>query len=316
MRSLAFLTCLACGVATLVAALGTGACLKPYGAGADLDAGAPDDAAVVDGGTPGKAGSGLNTGLPCDVQAVLENRCIGCHAAGSPTSPPLLDYADLVAPSRIDPEKTRAEVSLELMKSNTMPMPMPPPPALPAEPDEIGAFDVWVKAGMPKTPLGCTDQPVGDPPERDGGMQPPDGGAANCTSGTFWKLGNAKSELMRPGTACNACHQMLGGPNLRIAGTVYAGLHDPDDCNGVKAPPSITVEVTGKNGVVTSLKVNEAGNFSTPLLVQPPFKLTVTDGKTTRAMIGSVTSGDCNTCHTAKGQYGAPGRILAPATTM
>src|SRR5438445_327274 len=28
---------------------------------------------------PGPAGSGLNTGLPCDVQGVLENRCIACH---------------------------------------------------------------------------------------------------------------------------------------------------------------------------------------------------------------------------------------------
>lgn len=307
MRSFAFLTCLASSGAAFV----TGACLKPYGAGADPDAGSPDDAAVVDAGPTGKAGSGLNTGLPCDVQAVLENRCIACHAEGSATAPPLLDYADLVAPSTSDPTRTRAEVSLDRMRSPMMQM--PPPPALPAEPDEIGAFDAWVKAGMPKTPAACTDVPVPvvvDPIE--GGALPPDGGGARCTSGTFWKLGNTKSELMHPGAACNGCHQVLGGPNLRIAGTVYAGLHDPNDCNGVAAPMGMTVDVTGKNGIVTSLKVNAAGNFSTSLLVQPPYTVTVTDGKRTRAMLGSVTSGDCNSCHTAKGLNFAPGRVLAP----
>ena len=31
-----------------------------------------------------------------------------------------------------------------------------------------------------------------------------------------------------------------------------------------------------------------------------------------RAMLGSVTSGDCNSCHTQDGRNGAPGRVLAP----
>jgi predicted CXXCH cytochrome family protein len=29
-------------------------------------------------------------------------------------------------------------------------------------------------------------------------------------------------------------------------------------------------------------------------------------------MVGTVTSGDCNGCHTAAGAQNAPGRILAP----
>src|SRR5688572_7323495 len=49
------------------------------------------------------AGTGLGTGLPCDVQAVLEDRCIACHSNSSP--PPLLTYSDLVAPSITDTKK-------------------------------------------------------------------------------------------------------------------------------------------------------------------------------------------------------------------
>ena len=38
----------------------------------------------------------------------------------------------------------------------------------------------------------------------------------------------------------------------------------------------------------------------------------VTDGVKTRQMQGTVTSGDCNSCHTVNGTNGAPGRIMAP----
>ena len=38
----------------------------------------------------------------------------------------------------------------------------------------------------------------------------------------------------------------------------------------------------------------------------------VTRGAARRAMVGTVTNGDCNSCHTAAGANAAPGRILAP----
>src|SRR5205823_3461714 len=47
------------------------------------------------------AGSGAATGLPCAVQEVLENRCIGCHLAGSTI--PLLSYDDLMKPAPSEP---------------------------------------------------------------------------------------------------------------------------------------------------------------------------------------------------------------------
>lgn len=254
----------------------------------------------------GPAGSGLATGLPCDVQALLENRCIGCHAGATAGAPRLLDYADLTAPSTSDPTKSMAVISLARMKSPTSPM--PPSPAAPPDADEIQTMEEWVAAGTPKGAL-CTDPPP------DGGTDAGRPADAACTSGTMWLLGDQGSSSMHPGRACNACHQVSGGPNLRFAGTVYRGAHDVDDCNGAAPPPPLTVEITDKFGKTVTGAVNAAGNFT----VQPPkgrfsapYRAKILDGAKTRAMVGSVTSGDCNTCHSADGINGAPGRVLAP----
>ena len=82
----------------------------------------------------GPAGRGLAPGLPCDVQGILENRCIACHSTDTP--PPLLDYDDLKAPSKKDPNKTMAQMALAEMMAKTM----PPTPAVPPEDDEIATF--------------------------------------------------------------------------------------------------------------------------------------------------------------------------------
>jgi cytochrome c5 len=273
--------------------------------------GSEGGASLPPSGAPsGPAGTGLATGLPCDVQAVLENRCLACHGGQMTGVPSMLNYDDMLAKSKIDPTKTLAQLSLDRMKSTTSPM--PPPPAVAPDPDEIQTFADWVAAGTPKGAV-CTDPP---PPAPDGGALV-DGGdagstALKCTSGKTWTMGNTKSPLMHPGFACNACHQVLGGPNLRIAGTVYPSLHEPNDCDGKSPPPTLTVIITDKNGRVTNLPVNAAGNFSTPTKIQTPYKAKITDGVTTRAMIGSVTSGDCNSCHTEVGANGAPGRVMSP----
>jgi hypothetical protein len=44
----------------------------------------------------------------------------------------------------------------------------------------------------------------------------------------------------------------------------------------------------------------------------PPLEAVVSDGNKTRAMVGTVTSGDCNSCHTVNGANGARGRIVVP----
>ncbi len=244
------------------------------------------------------AGTGANTGLPCDVQQLLENRCIGCHAGPSPAA--LLTYANLTAPSS-DPSKTEAQRCLERMQSTTSPM--PPAPAVAPTAPEIATFAAWVAAG---TPMGaaCTSAV-------DGGA----GGGGNygtptvCTSGKTWAGGEA-SGSMNPGGACLTCHSKKGGPPFSIGGTVYPTAHEPNDCNGVNG--KLTVVVTDKNGKVTNLPVNAVGNFYTEASIAPPFNVKVTDGTKTRSMATALTAGDCNTCHTVAGANGAPGRIMAP----
>jgi hypothetical protein len=263
-------------------------------------------------GPEAPAGTGGNTGLPCDVQAVLENRCIACHDGGKAV--PMLTYGDLAKKSSVDPTKTIAELALIRMQSTTIPM--PPPPAVGPEPDEIAIFDAWAKAGFPKETKSCTDPPpdggtLDAGPLLDGAVA--DGGDAGgfCTSGVLWTGGNDPSPRMNPGMACNACHQINGGPNLRVGGTVYTALNEKDLCYG---KPQLTVRVTAADGKIFNLPVNNAGNFllekNNP---KPPYKAMVVDGNgKTRAMQGSVTSGDCNSCHTQAGKNNAPGRIIAP----
>ena len=305
-------------IVSLVGALAAAAAVACTSSSGDVSAG--DDGGTGDDGsstlppgsgttTPtGPAGSGLNTGLPCDVQAVLENRCIACHDGKTAVS--MLTYADLMKKSSVDPTKTIAQESLARMQDGSM----PPAPAAPPEPDEIQVFADWVKAGTPENTMSCTDAPPGT----DGGVEAGaildagDGGTV-CTSNTFWTTANGSGPDMRPGEACNACHQIQGGPNLRIAGTVYPTPHEPDDCNGSKPPPQLTIVITDKNGKVTNLASSTVGNFQTAAKgIAPPFRATVTDGTKSRSMVGSVTSGDCNSCHTVTGKNGAPGRIVAP----
>ncbi len=259
----------------------------------------------------GPAGSGLATGLPCDVQGILENRCIACHSGEFP--PPLLKYDDLKAPSKKYPGKTMAEAAVAEMKAKSM----PPTPAVAPEDDEIASFEEWVNGGTQKNAEACTTPPPPANDPGDGGVNPDagvDAGGVVCTSGKMWTKGNEGSRLMNPGQACNACHQQLGGPNLRIGGTVYKTLHEPNNCDGTAPPPQLRVIVTDSRNQQFVMLVNEAGNFLTQngAKPRPPLKAMVTDGVKTRQMAGTVTSGDCNSCHTVNGANGAPGRIMAP----
>ena len=264
------------------------------GVGFDDDSGPQGGVGVVDGG----AGTGAPTGLPCDIQQLLEVRCIACHS----TSMRLLTYADLQAKSGSNPANTMAKESLARMKG--VGAIMPPTPAVAPTPAEIATFEAWVTAGAPQG-TACTNAV-------DGGALPdagpnPYNTPMKCTSG---KTTLGQSSSMRPGEACQACHQKQGGPNYSIAGTVYPTAHEPQDCNGV--PGGMNVVVTDKNNQVVTIPVNNVGNFGLKTSVAAPFFVKVTSGNLTRPMIGSLTSGDCNSCHTPTGANGAPGRVMAP----
>jgi hypothetical protein len=136
-----------------------------------------------------------------------------------------------------------------------------------------------------------------------------------CTSNMTWTLGN--DATMRPGEACQTCHVLLGqatGETFDVSGTVYPTAHEPNDCDGIAG---IRVVITDATGASTTLTTNAAGNFYHDDLFgfaafKTPLKAKVTSNAGTREMVSSVTTGDCNSCHTEAGTVSAPGRVMAP----
>jgi mono/diheme cytochrome c family protein len=272
-----------------------------------IDAGYPNGTCGGSGGGGGGAGggsggggggagdSGTVSGLPCDVSAMLVTNCISCH--GSSSAVPLLSYANLSGASTSHPGQTVAQLSSARMKNAASPM--PPSGLLPAT--AATPLDNWIAAGYPQGTCGAVDA-----------GPDPFAAAAKCTSGTTWLFGNAGSKLMHPGVACIACHQSQHeGPSYFIAGTVYPSAHEPNNCNAA-LPSGVKVVVTGANGASFSLTPNAAGNFSSSSIPASPWHVSVTYAGRTRAMVAAVTNGDCNTCHTQTGAFGALGRILLP----
>jgi hypothetical protein len=135
---------------------------------------------------------------------------------------------------------------------------------------------------------------------------------------------------MHPGRTCIDCHSKSNeAPSLTIAGTVYPTAHEPDECYGVPDPNSVTVEITDANNQVIMIPLASGVNFLGPQSgnflrrtsegsVKFPIHARLISGGKSRKMIGEVSSGDCNSCHTQNGdnpgdpQNLAPGRLLAP----
>lgn len=133
-----------------------------------------------------------------------------------------------------------------------------------------------------------------------------------CSTDEDWLSGDEGSPLMHPGGACIECHTSNGeGPKFTLAGTVMGASKDDTDCNGVAGA---TVQITGADGKVISLTTNAAGNFFQESMagLSTPYTAKVIQSGKERAMTAAQTTGDCNSCHTAAGANGAPGRILLP----
>ncbi len=148
------------------------------------------------------------------------------------------------------------------------------------------------------------------PCEPDAGTDPLFDGPSVCTSGAKWTRGDRGSSLMHPGRACITCHAQNRGPAFTIAGTVYPTAHEPDECNGANAGAQVVI--TDADGKVTKIAVNASGNFFSQVPIALPFRAKVVVGTKERAMFGSQKTGDCNSCHTEKGDNSAPGRIVLP----
>jgi hypothetical protein len=134
---------------------------------------------------------------------------------------------------------------------------------------------------------------------------------ADGPSGLKWIGGDRESPLMRPGMSCIGCHSRGEGPRFQVAGTVYTNIDEKDEYFGVEG---LVVQVTDAVGTVAKYPTNKAGNFysgRSPSL-KAPFAVKVLGKKGENPMASPAPSGDCASCHTAKGANGAPGRVIAP----
>ena len=287
--------------AWVVSGLPVGSCGVPDGG---AGGGGGGTVAVYDGGTGA---------LPCDVSAAVAAKCKNCHGAPlTGNAPfPLLNRADFLQISLVDPTRTRAQQSVLRIHNAANPMPPAGSPAVTAA--EVSAFDAWVNAGTqagPCSPLDAGPQPL------------------TCASGQTWTLGTNGSESMEPGLACIACHrgQNFNGQNptglsklsraYSFMGTAFSAVHDKNLC---RSPPPAggKVEIIDKNGGValTLLVTNPYGNFRSNALVNGvalPYTARITANGRTATMVTPQTNGDCNECHTEQGLQGAPGRIYWP----
>ncbi len=292
--------------------------------------GIPDSDGVGSGGgaSPTDPAAGNASGLPCDVDAVLAQKCRSCHGAKLKSPMALLTYEDLVAPSKSDPSTSVAALSLARMKD--LEKPMPPSKASAATASELAAFDRWLAAGLPagtcaKADAGASASSGGTTSggttsggTTSSGGAPVDagtdaGGGGTCSTGLMWTSRDPGSR-MNPGRACLGCHTSFAGrPILQIAGTVYETLHEVDKCYGTQVPAYVVVkDATGRSVTLTT---GATGNFTLSTNVAPlvyPISVKVVRNGKENPMLGSPPHGDCNACHTESGKNGAPGRIVLP----
>jgi hypothetical protein len=267
------------------------------------------------GSTPGLSSDGGSiptgaSGLPCDVQAVLQSRCQSCHsnppvgaAVGS-----LVTYADLTASSRAFPTQIVAQRAVARMQDNLAPM--PPAPAVRATSAQIATMQAWVAAAWP--PGSCADAGGGPSTGTGADAGNPFDTPAVCTSNRT-APGGDESANMAPGQACITCHATNEAPDFTIAGTAYPTAHEPNNCNGSAGPTGNgSVVIVDANNVTITIPINAVGNFSSTRAIARPFHAKVVVGTRERVMVAAQTVGDCNSCHTQTGASSAPGRIVLP----
>ena len=250
----------------------------------------------------GGTGTSALDGLPCDVAEVLTAKCLLCHGAG--TSFPLNTWDALAAKSSVDPAKTRAQAAAAMMAGTLYPQ-MPPTGTLTSA--EVATVQNWVTAGAAKGTCDAGGTGGGTGTGGTSAGAPPDKGNV-CSSGQYSTATEGPS--MKPGQACIACHTANGQRTWSAMGTVFPSLHEPNDCEGSNG---VIVELTGANGQVVTGTTNRAGNFLfNATSLTKPWSVKVKANGLERAMGGTITTGDCNSCHTQVGSSGAPGRIASP----
>jgi hypothetical protein len=325
--------------ATGGAAAGSGGAAAAANSGNAVGAKGVADASVTSIGSAEPDATAGGCGLPANVVSMLASACTSCHSSPPINGAvmPLVTYADLIAPSVSNPSETVGALCVTRMQSTAAPMPPAgnPAPSVSA----AAAFDSWVSAGMPQAPCGTTGASGSTGASGTSGSSGVSGssgtsgssgvsgasGSMSGASGTSTGSTGADASVtsapvctskmmapatfgptMEPGDPCVTCH------NTFLAGTVYPTAHEPNGCDGVNVS-NATVQVTDAKGIVTSIAINNVGNFYTNgSALTPPVQVEVVYNGTTRSMATPLTIGDCNSCHTEQGDNGAPGRIMLP----
>jgi hypothetical protein len=163
-------------------------------------------------------------------------------------------------------------------------------------------------------PLACEPEPPLPPPPED-----PFSAAPRCTSGELWHRNRQEGPEHLPGSPCNRCHHEDNAasghgeaPIFNFAGTVYPTAHEPELCI---APAGMggQVVVVYESGQVAIAPINATGNFMHHAEANAGAYLAkvIWNGRE-RQKRNPQTEGDCNTCHSAEGHEGAPGRFVLP----
>ena len=108
------------------------------------------------GGTSG-GGAANTTGLPCDVQEVLETNCQLCHGNpptfGAPM--PLMTRADFAASSAQYPGSTVAQRVLARISADNPSAAMPPPSQDPMPASDANILKQWINSGLRTSSEAC-----------------------------------------------------------------------------------------------------------------------------------------------------------------
>lgn len=157
----------------------------------------------------------------------------------------------------------------------------------------------------------CLDSEMEEAGEEEGASTGYGAASDECLSGTKWVGGDVESPRMHPGFDCLDCHQSSGeAEEVTLAGTVYEGPDEPDDCFGLEG---VMVQISDANGEVHETQTNAAGNFLLMnVAIATPYSAKLIYEGREQSMVSMQTVASCNSCHSEMGANGAAGRIVAP----
>lgn len=257
----------------------------------------------------GGAGSGVvASGLPCDLQTILQAHCTSCHgstlAGGAPM--PLVTYANLTARSTGDPSLTWAQRALVRVQAVTLPM---PPTGARLTTAEILTLSNWIASAYPTGTCGGiatgaigSGGAIGGTAGTGGAIGTGTGGRAGV-GGTTGSAGVAGTAAAVPcdiqtflQNRCTTCHGSTLSGNAPMSLVTYAN---------VTAPSSVNAAQTYAQRALVRIQDN-----TSPMPPVPGTRATATE---TQALSNWIAAGyPAGTCAGVTGTGGTAGGVPDP----